>query len=156
MTSSGTVIVPADLVGHVRAGVKRELRESLVTLHDEMDTEQTDAEVYSQARARYRLAAGILDALGLNDETNQAEIELPLEPWSRELLGALESQLDMERTRLDRAKGQGLDLSREHLPGLAELVEEVRRRSGQPARAVRDASRQDQLRHPRLRPCGDE
>jgi hypothetical protein len=155
--TAGSVTVSANLVRHLRAGVKRDLRETLTDLHNEMDTEVADADVYEGARARYNTATALLDAVGLNDHPAQAELELALDPWPDELLRALDSQLQSERTRLDRGRAQGFSLSRDHMPGLTELVEEVRQRTGQPPRTHTDMSylEREQRRHPRPRPRGD-
>jgi len=155
--TSGTVTVAANLVRHLRAGVKREISASLSVLQVEMDIENTDPAVYKGARGRYESATALFDVIGVADDPDQSDIELALVPWTRELFRALESQLDSERMRLERAEEQGLSLTRKDLPGLAELVEEVRRRTGQPSRGERDVSylERQQRRLPRRRQRGD-
>ena len=126
----GTVNVSANLVPHLRAGVKREIGRSLSILLVEVETPHTDAQVYRAARVRYDAATALFDVIGLDDRADQPELKIDLAPWPRLLLRALETQRDIEVLRLERAEEEGLKLSRRDLPDLAKLVEEVRRRTG--------------------------
>ncbi len=89
--SSRSVAIPGPLVPYVRAGVKREIDSRLATLQGEIETE-FDPETYSAALARLYSATALLDEIGLENRSDQADVEVDLKRWARLLLKALEAQ----------------------------------------------------------------
>jgi hypothetical protein len=137
MTATGKLRIPAHLVAHLRAGIRRHMFVGLQTMIVLAEMPQADLAIYAPAEERYTQAAGLLKRIGFNDRPDQADVTLPLAPWAYLILRALDTQRDVEEQRLERAEEEGLRrLSQAHVGALAQLADELRRRIGAMPRGV--------------------
>ncbi len=127
--TSPSIIIPGPLVSYLRAGLKREISSRLAILQVEIDTE-LDPETYSAALARLWPATALFELIGLQDRSNQPDVEVDLGSSARLLLKALESQHRIEVQRLQDAVADGIQLPEGHVPVLGALVSLVRKESG--------------------------
>lgn len=90
MTSPGFTI-PGPLVPYLRAGVKHEIGSRLANLQGELDAD-FDPETYSAALVRLHAATALFDHIGLENRSDQPDVEVDLGCWARLVLKALEAQ----------------------------------------------------------------
>lgn len=134
--SSCSVTIPGPLVPYLRAGVKREIGSRLATLQAEIETE-FDSETYSAALARLHSATALFDEIGLENESDQPDVEVDLSRWPRLLLKALEGQYRIGVLRdLQEAAAEDIDLPpQRYVVDLGALVSLIRQKTCSPERS---------------------
>lgn len=146
-----SVRIEGKLVRFLRNGVKQELGTSAAIIEAQTAAEaHLKPDTYHRALARFDAARTLLDEIGLSDELQPQDVELDLERWPQLLLKALESQLDQELIRLEDAHADGIDLPPRDLQAHRCLVDDIREKTGAPARQAPAQSRQ--RRQPARRP----
>jgi hypothetical protein len=158
LSEGGSVTIAGRLVRFLRSGVKRELGASAAIIAALIEGDANlKPKTYRGALARFDAARTLLDAIGVSDEREPRDVELDVARCSRLLLKVLESQLDLELVRLEGAHADGIDLPPCELRALGCLVDDIRRRVGEPARPEREQSRLERqlARGPARRSRGD-
>jgi hypothetical protein len=123
--TSPSITIPGPLVPYLRAGLKREISSRLAILQGEIDTE-LDPETYSAALARLWPATAMFELIGLQDQSEQPDVEVDLGSSARLLLKALEDQHRIEVQRLQDAVADGFHLPEGDVPDLGALVTLIR------------------------------
>jgi hypothetical protein len=130
----GTMTVKGRLVRYLRKGVRGELGASIAILQVEVDT-ILDPGTYFRALKRFDEARGLLDAIGVVDDPDQADVDIDLELWPQLIVKALEAQHDIEVMRLEDAAADGYTLPMRDVPALRGLVDGIRQRLDLPPRS---------------------
>ncbi len=126
--NSRSVTIPGPLVPYLRAGLKREISSRLAILQGEIDTD-LDPETYSAALARLWPATAVFELIGLEDQSDQPDVEVDLSSSARLLLKALETQHRIEVQRLQDAAADGVHLPQREVPELGALVSLIRQKT---------------------------
>jgi hypothetical protein len=141
-SEGGLVRIEGKLVRFLRSGVKLELGTSAAIIEAQATADtHLKPKTYHRALARFDAARTLLEEIGVSDELQPQDIALGLERWPRLLLKALESQLDQELIRLEDAHADGIDLPPRDLQALGCLVDDIRKKTGAPARQAPAQSR---------------
>lgn len=130
--SARSVTIPGKLVPYLRAGLKHEIGLRLVILQVEIETE-LDPETYYAALTRLQSAAALFDLIGLENRSDQPDVEVDLGSSARLLLKALETQHRIEVQRLQDAAADGVQLPQRDVPELGALVSLIRQRTCAPS-----------------------
>jgi hypothetical protein len=153
-----SVSIEGKLIRFLRSGVKLELGTSAAIIEAQTAAgTHLKPNTYHRALARFDAARTLLDEIGITDQLDPQDIKLDLAPWPRLVLKALESQLDQELIRLEGAHADRIDLPPRDLQALEHLVDDIRKKTGTPARHKPSQSRlkRQPARRPPKRNRGD-
>jgi hypothetical protein len=127
-----TLAVKAELIRHLRRGLRREFAEALGVLQAEIEVvrEPIDTAIYRQTLARIDGARALLDSIGLSDAADARDVEIDIERWRAVVLKVLGEEYEYEVSRLEDAARDGFpNLARHDVYGLAELLAQLRETS---------------------------
>jgi hypothetical protein len=121
-----TLAIESGLVPYLRKGVLREMTDALQILQVEVAEDVIDVSVYDQALARFDQTRALLAAIELNETADARELRIDDERLRGLIVGALKMQHELERSRLEDAAVDGVQLDPREVPALGNLVAQLR------------------------------
>jgi hypothetical protein len=121
-----TLAIKGNLVRYLRKGVLREMAEALQILQVEIAQNTSDVSVYRKALARFDQTRALLEAIGLSETRDERELRIDDERLRGLIVSALETQYQLERSRLEDAAADGVQLDPRDVPALGHLVAQLR------------------------------
>jgi hypothetical protein len=132
-----TLAIKGNLVRYLRKGVLREMAEALQILQVAVAQASIDVSVYGNALVSFEQTRTLLEAIGLSDTADERELRIDDERLRGLIVTALKMQYELERSRLEDAAADGVQLDPRDVPTLGHLVAQLRNeraRSSPPCR----------------------
>jgi hypothetical protein len=124
-----TLTIKAELVRNLRTGLRSEIAGTLDVLraHIEDDRVPVDKSTYRAALADLDNARALLDTIGLDDDADGRDVELDSERWRGLVSRVMNSQYELETSRLADLAADGFPLRRKGhvVHALAEQVAQL-------------------------------